>query len=72
MQFGISVNMERTEPSQSVREVERNALELVTIAEQGGFDAACSAAAPSPTSSPAWRASRRPRAAHTCRRWCHW
>lgn len=43
MQFGISVNMERTDPSQSVREVERNALELVRIAEQGGFEAAWSA-----------------------------
>ena len=43
MQFGISVNMERTQPSQSVREVEREALELVRMAEQGGFDAAWSA-----------------------------
>ena len=43
MQFGISVNMERTDPSQSMREVEANALELVRIAEQGGFHMAWSA-----------------------------
>ena len=43
MKFSISVNMERTSPSQSVREVEREALELVQIAEQGGFDMAWSA-----------------------------
>ena len=43
MKFSIAVNMERSDPSQDMREVARNALELVQLAEQGGFEIAWAA-----------------------------
>ena len=43
MKFSIAVNMERCDPSQDMREVARNALELVQLAEQGGFEIAWAA-----------------------------
>ena len=43
MKFSIAVNMERSEPAQDMREVARNALELVQLAEQGGFEIAWAA-----------------------------
>jgi alkanesulfonate monooxygenase SsuD/methylene tetrahydromethanopterin reductase-like flavin-dependent oxidoreductase (luciferase family) len=43
VKFSIAVNMERTDPAQDMREVARNALELVRIAEQGGFEIAWAA-----------------------------
>ena len=43
MQFSIAVNMERSSPSEDMREVAAAALELVRIAEQGGFEIAWAA-----------------------------
>ena len=43
MQFSISVNMARTAPSQDVRQVVRQMLELVRLAESGGFEIAWAA-----------------------------
>lgn len=43
MKFSIAVNMERTEPGQDMREVARHALELVQLAEAGGFEIAWAA-----------------------------
>ena len=43
MQFSISVNMARTAPSQDIRQVVRQMLELVRLAESGGFEIAWAA-----------------------------
>ncbi|HVC15783.1 MAG TPA: LLM class flavin-dependent oxidoreductase [Rhodanobacter sp.] len=43
MKFSIAVNMERSESGQDMREVARNALELVQLAEAGGFEIAWAA-----------------------------
>lgn len=43
MQFSISVNMARTAPSQDTRQVVRQMLELVRLAESGGFEIAWAA-----------------------------
>ncbi len=43
MKFSIAVNMERSHPDQDMRQVARNALELVRMAEQGGFEIAWAA-----------------------------
>ena len=43
MRFSIAVNMERFAPSENMRDVARHALELVKIAEQGGFEIAWAA-----------------------------
>lgn len=43
MKFSIAVNMERSDPGQDMREVVRNALDLVQLAEQGGFEIAWAA-----------------------------
>ena len=43
MKFSIAVNMERSHPDQDMRQVTRNALELVRMAEQGGFEIAWAA-----------------------------
>jgi flavin-dependent trigonelline monooxygenase, oxygenase component len=43
VKFSIAVNMERFDPSQDMREVTREALELVTLADQGGFEIAWAA-----------------------------
>ncbi|HEY2620643.1 MAG TPA: LLM class flavin-dependent oxidoreductase [Acetobacteraceae bacterium] len=43
MKFSIAVNMERYDPGQSMREVVSDALELVQLAEQGGFEIAWAA-----------------------------
>jgi flavin-dependent trigonelline monooxygenase, oxygenase component len=43
VKFSIAVNMERTHPDQDMRQVARNALELVRMAEQGGFEIAWAA-----------------------------
>lgn len=43
MKFSIAVNMERTDSNQDMREVARDALELVTLADQGGFEIAWAA-----------------------------
>lgn len=43
MKFSIAVNMERYDPAQDMRVVARNALELVQMAEQGGFEIAWAA-----------------------------
>ena len=43
MKFSIAVNMERSHPGQDMRQVASNALELVRIAEQGGFEIAWAA-----------------------------
>jgi len=43
MKFSIAVNMERSEPAQDMREAAANALELVQIAEEGGFEIAWAA-----------------------------
>jgi len=43
MKFSIAVNMERFDPSQDMRQVARDALELVQLAEQGGFEIAWAA-----------------------------
>lgn len=38
MRFSIAINMERAHPGISMRDVERHTLDLVRIADQGGFD----------------------------------
>ena len=38
MNFSIAVNMERFAATQDMQEVAREALELVTLADQGGFE----------------------------------
>jgi len=43
VKFSIAVNMERFDASQDMRDVAREALELVTLAEQGGFEVAWAA-----------------------------
>ena len=43
VKFSIAVNMERYDPAQDMRVVARNALELVQMAEQGGFEIAWAA-----------------------------
>ena len=43
MKFSIVVNMDRTDPAQDMREVVRDCLELVQIADEGGFDIAFTA-----------------------------
>ena len=43
MKFSIAVNMERGHPDQDMRQVARNALELVRMAEQGQFEIAWAA-----------------------------
>ena len=43
MKFSIVVNMDRFDPSQDMREVAKQRLELVRIADQGGFDVAWTA-----------------------------
>lgn len=43
MRFAISVNMQRVDPAQSMHDVIHHALELVTMAERGGFDIAWAA-----------------------------
>jgi len=43
VKFSIAVNMERSHPDQDMRQVARNALELVRMAEQGGFEIAWAA-----------------------------
>ena len=43
MQFSIAVNMARTAPGQDVRRVVREMLELVQLAESGGFEIAWAA-----------------------------
>jgi alkanesulfonate monooxygenase SsuD/methylene tetrahydromethanopterin reductase-like flavin-dependent oxidoreductase (luciferase family) len=43
VKFSIAVNMERSHPEQDMRQVARNALELVRMAEQGGFEIAWAA-----------------------------
>ncbi len=43
MKFSIAVNMERFDPSQDMRQVTRDALELVRLAEEGGFEIAWAA-----------------------------
>jgi alkanesulfonate monooxygenase SsuD/methylene tetrahydromethanopterin reductase-like flavin-dependent oxidoreductase (luciferase family) len=40
MKFSLSVQMERLDPAQDMAEVARNALELVRMADQGGFEIA--------------------------------
>jgi alkanesulfonate monooxygenase SsuD/methylene tetrahydromethanopterin reductase-like flavin-dependent oxidoreductase (luciferase family) len=40
MKFAFNINMERHDSSQDMRDVARNGLELVRIAEQGGFEMA--------------------------------
>jgi alkanesulfonate monooxygenase SsuD/methylene tetrahydromethanopterin reductase-like flavin-dependent oxidoreductase (luciferase family) len=40
MKFAISVNMTRTDPSQDMRRVAQDVLDLVRMAEQGGFESA--------------------------------
>ena len=43
MKFSIAVNLERFDASRDMREVARDALELVTLADQGGFEIAWAA-----------------------------
>jgi flavin-dependent trigonelline monooxygenase, oxygenase component len=43
VKFSIAVNMERYDPAQDMQAVARNALEMVQIAEQGGFEIAWAA-----------------------------
>jgi hypothetical protein len=43
VKFSIAVNMERSTPDQDMREVARNALELVRLADTGGFEIAWAA-----------------------------
>ena len=43
MKFSIAVNMDRFDLNQDMREVVRQRLELVQIADQGGFDIAWTA-----------------------------
>ena len=43
MKFSITVNMFRTDPSQDMQEVLKECLELVQIADEGGFDIAFTA-----------------------------
>ena len=43
MRFSIAVNMERSDAAQDMRAVAANSLELVRIAEQGGFETAWAA-----------------------------
>ncbi|MGF7159244.1 alkanesulfonate monooxygenase SsuD/methylene tetrahydromethanopterin reductase-like flavin-dependent oxidoreductase (luciferase family) [Rhodoligotrophos appendicifer] len=43
MKFAIAVNMERLDPSQDMVTLNKNALELVKLAEQGGFETAFAA-----------------------------
>lgn len=43
MRFSIVVNLDRFNPSQDMREISRQRLELVRIADQGGFDIAWTA-----------------------------
>jgi len=38
MKFTLSINMERTSPAVDMREVARHTLEMVQMAEEGGFD----------------------------------
>ena len=40
MKFAIAVTMSRIDPSEDMREALRHGLELVRIAEQGGFEIA--------------------------------
>jgi alkanesulfonate monooxygenase SsuD/methylene tetrahydromethanopterin reductase-like flavin-dependent oxidoreductase (luciferase family) len=43
VKFSIAVNMERSDASQDMREVVRHAVDLVRLAEQGGFEIAWAA-----------------------------
>ncbi len=43
MKFSIAVNMERSDASRDMRQVARDALDLVRLAEQGGFEIAWAA-----------------------------
>ncbi len=43
MKFSIAVNMERSDASQDMRQVARDSLDLVRMAEQGGFEIAWAA-----------------------------
>ena len=43
MKFSIAINMERNNPGQDMRQVARHALDLVRMAEQGGFEIAWAA-----------------------------
>ena len=43
MQFSIAVNLQRTDPAQDTRKLLREMLELVQVAEQGGFEIAWAA-----------------------------
>ncbi len=43
MKFSIAVNMERFDPGQDIRQVAAEALELVKLAEEGGFETAWAA-----------------------------
>jgi alkanesulfonate monooxygenase SsuD/methylene tetrahydromethanopterin reductase-like flavin-dependent oxidoreductase (luciferase family) len=43
VRFSIAVNMERFDPSEDMRQTARNALELVKLAEEGGFEIAWAA-----------------------------
>ncbi|MBB3064517.1 LLM class flavin-dependent oxidoreductase [Limibacillus halophilus] len=43
MKFSIVVNMDRTDPNQDMRDVVRECLELVQIADEGGFEIAFTA-----------------------------
>ena len=38
MKFGLTLNMERLDPSEDIREINKRVLEVLRIAEDGGFE----------------------------------
>ena len=43
MKFAVAINLERFDPRQSMDDVTRNVLELVQMADRGGFETAWAA-----------------------------